>query len=95
MQVLSTLRELTATFPITVVLGTVSVAAAKAADQVMVLADGVVAEVGTFTELVARRGALFDLTHPRFANRHSDKTDESPTTEIDVQVICGDISQVL
>jgi ABC-type multidrug transport system fused ATPase/permease subunit len=81
MQVLLTLRELTATLPLTVVLGTVSVAAGKAADLVMVLADGIVAEVGAFADLVERRGALFDLTHSHLhlAHRLSDEADELPT----------------
>jgi hypothetical protein len=60
-QVLKTLLALKNTRPLTIMLCTHSVTAAASTDRVIMLADGVVAETGPFNELVAKRGAFFEL----------------------------------
>lgn len=60
-QVLETLLELKNKQPLTVVLCTHSVTVAASTDRVIILAEGVVAETGPFSQLVAKRGAFFAL----------------------------------
>ena len=60
-QVLATLRALSSQLPLTIVLCTHSVVAASTTDRVVMLADGVVAEIGPFSELVDNRGPFFTL----------------------------------
>jgi ABC-type multidrug transport system fused ATPase/permease subunit len=60
-QILATLRALTREMPVTLILSTHSVQAAEATDRIILLDQGVIAETGTFAELVARRGPFYAI----------------------------------
>jgi ABC-type methionine transport system ATPase subunit len=71
-QVIATLVKLRLERPLTIVLCTHSITAAASTDRVIMLADGVVAETGPFTELVAKRGPFFALTRSHLGDSHGD-----------------------
>jgi ABC-type multidrug transport system fused ATPase/permease subunit len=60
-QILATLRALTREMAVTLILSTHSVQAAEATDRIILLDQGVIAETGTFAELVARRGPFYAI----------------------------------
>jgi hypothetical protein len=57
------MRALSQRLPLTVVLCTHSVVAASTTDRVVLLADGVVAEMGPYEQLIAQRGPFWLMVH--------------------------------
>jgi ABC-type multidrug transport system fused ATPase/permease subunit len=83
-QVLDALHALRREFPITIVLCTHSIKAAEATDRVIMLADGVIAETGSFAELVARRGAFFTLARAHLDAADTDLAGAAPHVAVPV-----------
>jgi ABC-type methionine transport system ATPase subunit len=83
-QILDALRALRREMPVTIVLCTHSVKAAEATDRVIMLADGVVAETGTFSELATRRGAFFAITRAHLDAAYTSPEGTAPHVAVPV-----------